>query len=77
MPAREAWGLDIGQTGLRAVKARRLASGGVEISDVFFHALETNLDDPAFEEKVASALQAFVAEKRVGKTPMAVALPGF
>ncbi len=77
MPAREAWGLDIGQTGLRAAKVRRLSSGRVELCDVFFSALATNLEDPAFEEKVAAALQAFVAEKRVGNTPMAVALPGF
>lgn len=77
MPPREAWGLDIGQTALHAVKLRRLKGDACEIEDVYFHDLDTHLDDPEYDDKVVAALLEFVAEKKVGKTPVVVSLPGF
>ena len=76
MPAREVWGLDIGQTALHAVKLRRIR-GEAEIQDLYFQSLETDLDDPAYEEKLADALQAFASRKQVGGTPVVASLPGY
>ncbi len=76
MAAREAWGLDIGQTALHAVKLRR-TKDGAEIADAYFRKLGTVIDDPKYDEKVASALAEFVQEKKVGTTPVVASLPGF
>lgn len=76
MAAREAWGLDIGQTALHAVKLRRTKEGA-EIADAYFRKLGTVIDDPKYDEKVASALAEFAQEKKVGTTPVVASLPGF
>lgn len=76
MPAREAWGLDIGQTAVHAVRLQRKGAK-VEITDQFFHPLQTQIDDPAYEDKVEEALELFIEEKEVGKTPVVASLPGF
>jgi type IV pilus assembly protein PilM len=77
MPAREAWGLDIGQTGIHAVRIKRLKGGEAQITDAFFQSLDAQLDDPAYDEKVADALARFASEKKVGRTPVVASLPGF
>jgi len=77
MPAREVWGLDIGQTALHAVKVRRTKGRDAEIADIYFRALETEPEDPNYQGKVTAALESFVEEKKVGKTPLWVGLPGF
>jgi type IV pilus assembly protein PilM len=77
MPLREAWGLDIGQTAIRAVRLRHVSASEAEISDVWFHELGTRADDPDYEEKVLEALKRFTQEKKTGNQPFAVSLPGF
>lgn len=72
-----SWGLDIGHNALRAVKLERGKGGTVLLADTFFYPLETTLDDPAYDDKVLEALLAFKAEKKVGSTPVVVALPGY
>ncbi len=76
MPVREAWGLDIGQTAIHAVLLERKGST-VTITDHFFHPLNTLIDDPAYEDKVEEALEIFIEEKNVGKTPVIASLPGY
>ncbi len=77
MPAREAWGLDIGQTALHAIKIRRTKGQDAEIADLFFYDLKTELDDPEYNNKVFAGLEEFVDRKKVGNTPVVVSLPGF
>lgn len=76
MPARYAWGLDIGQSGIRAVEVHRRKEGA-EITDLFIHPLETQPDDPEYNEKVRAGLQRFMKEKDVGSTTVVAALPGY
>ncbi len=77
MPLREAWGLDIGQTAIRAVRVRHVSGSEAEITDAWFHELGTHADDPDYEEKVLEALKRFTQEKKTGNQPFVVALPGF
>ncbi|MBN2711847.1 MAG: type IV pilus assembly protein PilM, partial [Planctomycetes bacterium] len=77
MPAREAWGLDIGQSAIHAVKLRRLKGDSCEIADIYFQELNCQLDDQNYDDRVFDALQEFVSQKKVGNTPVVVSLPGF
>ncbi len=77
MPETVAWGLDIGQAALHAVKLERGGNGEVILSDAYFASLDTHIDDPAYNDKVAEALQLFVASKKVGRTPVVISLPGY
>ena len=67
MPAHEAWGLDIGQTAIRAVKLSHQKDGSVQISDAFFKKLDTQIDDENYDAKVTDALAEFVSDKNVQK----------
>ncbi|MHC4870464.1 MAG: type IV pilus assembly protein PilM [Planctomycetota bacterium] len=76
MPAKEAWGLDIGQCAIRLVKVHRSRSE-LTISDYAVEPIDTYPDDPDYEEKVQDKLAEVVDEYRIGKSPVVVSLSGF
>ena len=80
MPERVVWGLDIGQTAIRAVKLETVKGAkeaSAVITDTFFRNLDTTLDDPEYDAKVEAALQDFVAEKHPdSQSPVAFSIPG-
>ncbi len=77
MSERVVWGLDIGQTGLRAIKLEKGKGGVVTIADTFFASIDSQPDDPQHEDKVRDAMQEFAAVKKVGSTPVVLSLPGY
>jgi type IV pilus assembly protein PilM len=76
MPAKEAWGLDIGQAAVRLVKMQRLVDG-VQISDYAVAPIETFPEDPDYEDKVIEILRGLIMQKNIGSTPVVVGLNGF
>jgi type IV pilus assembly protein PilM len=75
MPAKEAWGLDIGQCGVRLVKMER-AHGEVVITDFATAELSCEEDDPERLDKLEEALEELVDQKEIGKQPVCVSVPG-
>lgn len=76
MPAKEAWGLDIGQSAIRLVKMHR-GRGNVKITDYAVRPIETYPDDPDYEEKVQEILFDVADEYSIGGKPVVVSLSGF
>ena len=73
--ARTAWGLDIGQTSIRAVKLSGTGGTKAEMVDFYEAKLDTVIDDPSYEQKLLEALQDFVKHKRPGKTKLYASIP--
>jgi len=76
MAANEAWGLDIGQCGVRLVKMHR-HKGRVQITDFASVPLDSPPDDPQYDQKVVAVLTRLIQEKDVGHDPVYVGLSGF
>ncbi len=74
---KEAWGVEIGQSALKAVKLRELGDR-VEAVDVVFmpHAKILSRAEENTAELVRAALSRFVAEHPIGKTPVIISVPG-
>lgn len=77
MSERVVWGLDLGQTGLRAIKLERGKGAGVRLTDTFFCPFDGQPDDPGHEDKVLEALSEFVAAKAPRQIPVVLSLPGY
>ncbi|MBN1256662.1 MAG: type IV pilus assembly protein PilM [Planctomycetes bacterium] len=76
MAAKEAWGLDLGQSAIRLVKLQRI-KGDVQIVDYAYVPLkiasgELNYEDPELIELMTRT----VKEKGIGNTPVFASIPG-
>lgn len=80
MPERVVWGLDIGQTAIRAVKLEAVKGAkeaSVSITDTFFHDLGATPDDPEYDEKMEEGLRQFAAAKHPNaQSPVVLSLMG-
>lgn len=80
MPERVVWGLDIGQTAIRAVKLEAVKGAkeaSVTITDTFFHDLGSAPDDPEYDDKMEEGLRQFAAEKHPSaQAPVVLSLLG-
>ncbi len=77
MSERVVWGLDLGQTGLRAVKLERGKGTSVRMTDTFFCPIDGLPDDPHHEDKLREAIGAFIDSKQPRQTPVVISLPGY
>jgi type IV pilus assembly protein PilM len=75
---RSAWGIDIGQCALKAVKLRLLEGEAlaVEAFDVIEHATMLSAPEADRKQLIHTALEQFLARNNVSKSAVAVSVPG-
>lgn len=79
MASKTAWGLEIAQTAVRAVKVQR-QKHQAEILEYAVYPIDASPDDPDWQVKALDLVDAWIDEYNIGKTPVVLsfpALPGF
>lgn len=77
--ARSAWGIDIGQAGLKAIKLR-LGADGEKVRAVAFdyipHPKILSQPDAIPEELIRSAVETFLGRNKIGQDMIGISVPG-